>query len=50
MGEAATICIAATWKGWRGRMRTNELLAVIHHSSFGEDKGGGLCSFVLIPT
>jgi hypothetical protein len=30
-------------------MWTNEP-AVIHHSSFGEGKGGGLNSFILVPT
>jgi hypothetical protein len=39
--EAVTIYIAATQKDWRGRTRTNES-AVIHRSSFGEGKGGGL--------
>jgi hypothetical protein len=44
-GGAATICIAAIGKGWRERTRSNEPV-VIHHSSFGEDKGRGLGSFV----
>jgi hypothetical protein len=30
-------------------METNEP-AVVHHSSFGEGKGGGLNSFILVPT
>ncbi len=47
--EAVTIYIAATQKDRRGRTRTNEP-AVIHRSSFGEGKGGGLDSFVLVPT
>jgi hypothetical protein len=34
--------------GWPGR-ETNEP-AVIHCSSFVKDKGGGLDSFILVPT
>jgi hypothetical protein len=50
MGEAATTCIAATRKDWRGRMWTNES-AVVHHSSFvEEDEGRSLDSFVPVLT
>jgi hypothetical protein len=50
VGEAATICIAAIWKDWRGRMWTNEL-TVVHHSSFvEEEEGRSLDSFVLVLT
>jgi hypothetical protein len=46
VGEAATTCIAATQKDWRGRMWTNEP-AVVHRSSFvEEDEGRSLDSFV----
>jgi hypothetical protein len=48
VGEAVTTCIAATQKDRRGRMWTNDP-AVNHHSSFGEGKGGGLDSCVLVP-
>jgi hypothetical protein len=46
--EAASICIAAIQKDWRGRTRTDEP-AGIHRSSFWEGKGGGLDSFILVP-
>jgi hypothetical protein len=49
MGEAATTCIAATRKGRRGRMRTNEP-EVVHRSSFvEEDEARSLDSFVSVP-
>jgi hypothetical protein len=50
MREAATTCIAATRKDWRGRMWTNEP-AVVHRFSFvEEDEGRSLNSFVPVPT
>ncbi len=49
VGGAAIICIAAMQKDRRGRRRKNEP-AVIHRSSFGEGEGGGLDSFILVPT
>ncbi len=54
--EAASIWIPAMGKAQRGMFcqggpwtRTNEP-AMIHHSSFGEGKGGGLDSFIVVLT
>jgi hypothetical protein len=50
MGEAATTCIAATQKDWRGRTLINEP-SVVHHSSLvEEDEGRSLDSFVPVLT
>jgi hypothetical protein len=50
VGEAAVTCIAATQKGGRGRLWTNEP-AVVHHSSFvEEDERRSLDSFVTVRT
>ncbi len=46
--EAGAQASVADSLGWPGR-ETNEP-AVIHSSSFGEDKGGGFSSFVLVLT
>ncbi len=45
-----TICIAATFKDWRGITWTNGLV-VVHRSSFvEEDEDRGLNSFILVLT